>query len=395
MVLVISLLILALLIGAGVGAILSTQTDLKTSGNLKTAAQAFYLAEAGIERGKKTVKDSTSSPPVTAGSCAAAETLGDGSFTVCYPSVSTSGSGAATVTTVTISSTGNVGTSTKALQSAINKVFVLSQAALSFTGNEADSTFTGAAFKIDGNNWDYNSSKSAYEQTGSSRLGVSVPTAATETLVNSALDDKTQNPLVTGAGFTAATSKTNAAPSLDVDTAFSQSKVSQLADEFCNQALPANKTTIPNSTLKISGSETWGTRASPIIKCFQATSGFTPGTPSVDVSGNTSGAGVLVVRDSDLVFRGAFNWEGLVIVTGQKVGFGLLGGGSRDLYGSIFINETNFDPVTYKELVLQGSSSIRYSDSALKMAYNFLPVSFLNTILPTTVSNVYWREVLN
>ena len=147
MVLVISLLILALLIGAGVGAILSTQTDLKTSGNLKTAAQAFYLAEAGIERGKKTVKDSTSSPPVTAGSCAAAETLGDGSFTVCYPSVSTSGSGAATVTTVTISSTGNVGNSTKTLQSAINKVFVLSQAAISFTGNEADSTFTGTTRK--------------------------------------------------------------------------------------------------------------------------------------------------------------------------------------------------------------------------------------------------------
>ena len=49
-VLVISLLILALLVGAGVGALVSTQTDLKTSGNLKTAAQAFYIAEAGLQR---------------------------------------------------------------------------------------------------------------------------------------------------------------------------------------------------------------------------------------------------------------------------------------------------------------------------------------------------------
>jgi len=46
-VLVITLLILTLLIGAGTGAIVSTQTDLKTSGNLKRGTQAFYLAEAG------------------------------------------------------------------------------------------------------------------------------------------------------------------------------------------------------------------------------------------------------------------------------------------------------------------------------------------------------------
>ncbi|MEE8159542.1 MAG: PilX N-terminal domain-containing pilus assembly protein [Dehalococcoidia bacterium] len=46
-VLVITLLILTLLIGAGTGALVSTQTDLKTSGNLKRGTQAFYLAEAG------------------------------------------------------------------------------------------------------------------------------------------------------------------------------------------------------------------------------------------------------------------------------------------------------------------------------------------------------------
>jgi len=386
MILVISLMILALLLGAGVGAIVSTQSDLKSSSNLKTGTQALYLAEAGIERGKKTVKDSTSDPPVTAGSCAAAETLGSGSFTVCYPSVSTSGSGAATVYTVTISSTGAVGNSSKTIQSAVNKAFVLSQAALSFTGNEADSTFTGTAFRVDGNNWDYNSSTGTYQQGGTPHLGISVPNTATKTAVNSALAAN-QKPNVTGTG--------TSTPSLDVDTGFTKSKVSQLADDFCNQALATNKTVVPNSTLNITGSQTWGTRASPIIKCFQATSGFTPGTPSVDVAGNTSGAGVLVVRDSDLVFRGAFNWEGLIIVTGQKVGFGILGGGSRDIYGSAFVNETDYDPVTYKELVLQGSTNVRYSDSALKMAYNFLPMSVITSTLPSTVSSVYWREVTN
>lgn len=47
-ILVISLLILALLIGAGVGAIVSMQTDLNTSSNVKTATEALYFAEAGI-----------------------------------------------------------------------------------------------------------------------------------------------------------------------------------------------------------------------------------------------------------------------------------------------------------------------------------------------------------
>jgi len=47
-VLVITLLILSLLIGAGTGAIVSTQMDLKTSGNLKTGTQAFYNALAGL-----------------------------------------------------------------------------------------------------------------------------------------------------------------------------------------------------------------------------------------------------------------------------------------------------------------------------------------------------------
>ena len=58
-VMVISLMILTLLVGAGVGAIVSTQTDLKTSGNIKTATQAFYIAAAGIEHAHQELADGT------------------------------------------------------------------------------------------------------------------------------------------------------------------------------------------------------------------------------------------------------------------------------------------------------------------------------------------------
>lgn len=53
MILVISLMILSLLLGAGVGAIVSMQTDLRTSSNLKTGKQAFYIGDAGINRAWK------------------------------------------------------------------------------------------------------------------------------------------------------------------------------------------------------------------------------------------------------------------------------------------------------------------------------------------------------
>lgn len=78
-ILVISLLILALLIGAGVGAIVSMQTDFRTSGNLKTGAQALYIADAGVERGKHWLNANLDSGPFPT---TVNESFGAGSYSV-------------------------------------------------------------------------------------------------------------------------------------------------------------------------------------------------------------------------------------------------------------------------------------------------------------------------
>ena len=62
-ILVITLLIIALLIGAGAGAMALVQTDLKISANLKNGTQAFYLAEPGIEWAKQQIKNAAANSP--------------------------------------------------------------------------------------------------------------------------------------------------------------------------------------------------------------------------------------------------------------------------------------------------------------------------------------------
>jgi hypothetical protein len=102
------------------------------------------------------------------------------------------------------------------------------------------------------------------------------------------------------------------------------------------------------------------------------------------------------VRNSDLVVGGNFKYEGLIIVTGAKVGFGMIGGGQQDVYGSIMINETSTDGSTYKELVLQGNAAVKRSQSALAYAKQLIPAAGVSSIIstfPASVQQVSWAEV--
>ena len=377
--LVTGLVIMVLLTAIGTYAIHMTEIDETLSANLKASKQALFLADAGLELGRQQIRASTAIPPLPANST---QTLGAGSNTVTFtitPAVP------AFSYTVAMQSVSTLGNASKTLQALVTKTYDLSDSAIALRGNEADSSFTGNAFSVDGRDYDH---VTGALSGGTMQYGITVPSAARQTDVNNALSAQQKDNIIGTAvpGLTA---------SIGVSPWLSSSAVDSLGDALCNAAPLLNqKPNIINGSYSPPANANWGTRASPQVYCVTGVG--TPGNMSMDVNGNFSGVGVLVVRDADMVINGAFHFEGLIIVTGAKVGFGLLGGGNKELYGSVIINETSTDGPSFREEVLQGASHVRYSRSALNIARQLMPAATLSSIiatLPATVEQVSWSEV--
>jgi Tfp pilus assembly protein PilX len=373
--LITGLVILVLLTAIGTYAINVTQIDQALSANLKASKQAFYLADAGIEWGKQQIRTNNTIPPSPVGST---QSLNGGSYTVTFKNILPQA--AAWQYRITVEATGNIGTASKVLQAFVTKVYDMSHAAITMRGNEAHSEFEGNSFLIDGRDYDHLTGNLV--TSASELLGISVPTTALEAAVEGALSSQ-QKDNVQGLGGTSSD------PSVGVDISLPSSTITALANALC--PLAQSYTPILVDTV-ISGNQTYGTRTSPQITCFDGLG--VPGLMGVDQRGNVSGAGILIVKHADLLTRGNFHFEGLVIVTGNKVGFGMWGSG--DVYGSVIINETSTDGSSYKELWLKGNSEIKRSQSALSLATGLIPLSTMSGImstLPTTVQQVSWTEV--
>lgn len=375
MILVLSLLILALLMGAGVGAIVSTQTDLKTSSNFKTAAQAFFLAEAGVEWAKQEVKKSGANPPNPSGST---QTLSPGSFTVSFSSPTKESQ---LVGYVTATSTGTVGNSTATITAKVKKTYELSDGAISMRG-QTDTNFTGASFLVDGR--DYYTSGTQVPNA-KKQFGISVEDAA---------DDKTVTSAVAGSQTDRIIGK-GSSPDIQESTFLPSSEMTELANDICSDPAASN-TDVSASGLTIKGKEVWGTTAAPVIKCLNADGGGDQVT--IEKGGSLVGAGILVVKNADLLLRGDFDWKGLIIVTGTNVSFTVDGGGSGNIFGSVMINETGSD--SGRELDLQGNINVRYSSQALQNAMNAVdlsnnPLQDIYDSTPSSISTAYWRTVSN
>jgi len=140
--------------------------------------------------------------------------------------------------------------------------------------------------------------------------------------------------------------------------------------------------------------QVWGNAGAPQLRCIN---GLQETGDSIAITGNFSGAGILVVKDAAFIVSGAFHWEGPIIITGNNVGFQTLGEQSKDIFGALMVNETGFAAGAGTAMLdIQGAVRILYSRPALSAASNLIGSSLLATgyaWLPFYVKQDYWRSL--
>jgi hypothetical protein len=369
-----SLMLLALIMAVGVQAIVSTQSNFQISSNLRAENVAFYLSEAGIEWSKNELAHTSIHPPAPINSLL---TISSGRFSV------------STLSTVAVSpllsrsvvrSTGSFASSSQIVEAELIKRYLLADAAIGFRGNASRAVFGGDLFSISGMDHDPATGKPIANVRAYG--GITVSHAGTKEQIETTLEP-TQLARISGADRNGATiARSEILPA---------EAIARLADELCSADNAQVNAVPPASSISLAD-QNWGNRSAPVLRCVDGSPGSGD---SVTVAGNSSGAGILVVRNADLILEGAFRWEGLIIVTGNNISLKALEAGSKEIIGGMIVNETatnsESNPPT---LDVRGAIKMLFSRSALQNAATVVPVSALTgayNSLPSEVVQSYWR----
>lgn len=184
----------------------------------------------------------------------------------------------------------------------------------------------------------------------------------------------------------------SASPAVGLSDSLSSTAVSQLTDQLC-AAAGAIALAVPDSGQLVLTNQSLGSLAAPQIHCIDGLAG--PG-DAVTISGNSTGAGILVVRNADLILNGILRWDGLIIVTGGEVALRSSTSSATTVYGSLMINETGNPSPSFAALELAGSFRGSFSRMALNPAAGLIPSSQLAGLyasLPVSIKQDYWRSV--
>jgi hypothetical protein len=389
-----TLIIVAVLMSLAIGLLALGGFEPSISKNLESGSQARGVAEAGVEWAFTQLAASTdwSTLLAAAGSNGivlatnqAVPGLGAayGTFTVRVRNdnqandnqitgvvVDTGGNTTDTNSRVIVTATGTVGTASRTIRTVVRRnVLPAFPAALSFPGNQADTSFSGSAFEINGNDFNMNDTAGGCGPA----FGISTSTATYETNVQNALssaqkqDVKGKKQLSSGTAYgdnviAQDTTLTKAAVSAFVSAIAAKADVKLQS----TQAAPLGYSNIGTSCSSDWNSSTcWGTATKPKIVHVKGDPDPTSAFTALQLNG-TTGYGILIVEDGDLRINGSFNWNGIVIVTGQYVGLGFLGGGTQGMHGTVIVNETQSD--AGYEGVVTGNASLRYSCEAITLA---------------------------
>jgi hypothetical protein len=376
MVLYSSLLILSLLVIIGLGARVMLRTDFQILANLRGSTDAFYLAEAGIEWGKDQINSDLNHPPNPANR---AQNFASGNFSVAFlsPKVVTP-----LVASIGVRSTGGLGNSSHVLQAQITKTYDLTDGAVSLRGNANRVAFGGNPLLISGID---------HEPVTAQAL-----TAAKSRFAISVSDETLQARVVQGLSSAQQTGNIETG---EDSSAISQSRfisgpaIVTLTNDLCSSPQALRSFVSSDGTLSLED-QTWGTRTSPQLRCVEGFNG--PG-DAVNFGGGIGGAGILVVRNADLVVNGSFRWEGLIIVTGNNVSFRTNGVDSKEIYGSLIINETGTPESGTALLDIQGNLRVLFSRPALSRIVSLVPTPTLQaaySALPSMIAQEYWRTMI-
>lgn len=376
MILVSVLLILCLLMAVIVGSVTSVHNDYRMVHNLRGGTAALYLADSGVEWAKEQIGATTTLPLALTDR---ALNLSTGSFAAVFTGAAQPGP---LTGQVVVRATGSAGNATQTVQARITKRYDLADAALVLRGEARSVNFVGSAFVFDGR--DHEVASRLVLTQSKPGLGLSVGSAALFSQINSGLSEVQLDNV---AGAQNGRSAIVRSPWLGADS------LAQLANGVCSA--PGTRTTVvPALTnLTLSG-VTLGSRGVPEAHCFD---GPVDSSSTVMASGTLSGAGLLVVRNAELVLSSNFSWEGVVLVTGRNVGVRIVGSDSKEIVGSLVVNETGSLLGSGPALVdVQGHLRLLYS----RQAHEFAAMSVPNVVLQNAYSYLpyrliqdYWRMV--
>ncbi len=372
MVLFSCLAILSILLMVGIASRVMLHNDYRVLTNLRGGTEVFYVSAAGLEWGKHSLAQIATFPPAPANGTAS---FASGGFSVSFDPPTAAGSLSAKIV---VRSVGTLGSSSHTIQAQLTKSYDLADAAIGLRGNGSQ-VILNAALAVSG--LDHDPLTGLPLAKAKARPAISAGDESLRGLIDAASAVLPPGNLETD-GVVTPVAASEYLPA---------SMVGQLANNLCalNAAIVS---TLPASGALTIENQTWGSFSTPQLRCID---GLPDSGDAVTLAGAMTGAGVLIVRNADLVLTGSLRWDGLIIVTGDDVSLKVTGSSAKDVYGAVIVNEAG-NASTKAIVDVQGSVRLLFSRQALSQMAQLIPSSALANIytsLPVQVGQDYWRTV--
>lgn len=376
MILLTSLLLLSLLLAVGLGSMVSVQNEFFITQNLRGGISALYLADAGIEWGKEQIGAMPGNPPVLVDSM---QNFSSGAFSVAFISATQMSPLSARIV---FRSTGTIKKSSQTVQAQVSKNYDLADAAVGLRGKSRSINFAVSSFHISG--LDYDPSRGSAIPGAKPRAGITADSAALLSQLESGLNGG-QRVQIVGSG--------NNGAAISLSEQIPGNALVRFANDLCT-APNAQISAVPATGTLSLVNQTWGSRAAPELHCIN---GLVESGDSVTTGANFNGAGILVLKDVQLIASGSLHWEGLILVTGNDIGFRTAGEENKEVIGALIVNETGAAAGAGTALLdIQGAIRILYSRPALGASASLIRSGTLANNydwLPFYLKQDYWRSL--